>query len=87
MYEYTSQVKLYLETDIDVCSIDCWAPPQHETMVKNLVEIQTLHVGELLVSHRLFKIRCLLPEEMGLSHQEVHSLEQHVFQDTFHPMQ
>ncbi|KIM56627.1 hypothetical protein SCLCIDRAFT_1146250 [Scleroderma citrinum Foug A] len=55
-------------------------------MVRNLVETRTLHVGELLVSHRPFKTRHLLPEET-LSHREVHSLEQRVFQDTFHPMQ
>ena len=86
IHEYTSQVELYLETNIDIRWIDRWAPPQHETMVRNLVETRTLRVGELLVSHRLFKTRCLLPEET-LSRREVHSLEQCVFQDTFHPTQ
>ena len=82
MHEYTSQVKLYLETNIDTRSINCRAPPQHETMVRNLVETQTLCTGELLVLHRLFKTGCLLPEET-LSHWEVCC----VFQDTFYTTQ
>ena len=75
MHEYTGQVELYLETNVDVCSIDRQAPPQHETTIRNLVETRTLHVGELLVSHWLFETWCLLPEET-LPHREVHSLEQ-----------
>ena len=86
MHEYTGQVELYLETDVDVCSIDRRAPPQRETTVRNLVETRTLRVGELLVSHRLFETRRLLPEET-LPRREVRSLEQRVFQDTFHTTQ
>ena len=53
-------------------------------MVRNLVETRSLRIGELLVSHRLFETGRLLPEEI-LSRREVRSLEQRVFQDTFHP--
>ena len=38
MHEYTSQVELYLETNVDVCSIDRQAPPQCEMTIRNLVE-------------------------------------------------
>jgi len=86
VHEDTSQVKLYLETDVDVRSIDRRAPPQRETTVRNLVETRTLRVGELLVSHRLFETGRLLPEKT-LPRREIRSLEQRVLQDTFHTTQ
>jgi len=85
VHECISQVKLYLETDVDIHSIDHRAPPQRETAVRNLVETRTLRIGEFLVSHRLFETGHLLPEEI-LPRREVCSLER-MLQDTFHTTQ
>ena len=74
VHEDTSQVKLHLETDVNVGPIDRRAPPKRETTVGNLVETGALGVRELLVSHRLFEPGRLLPEET-LPRWEVRSLE------------
>ena len=37
-HEDAGQIQLDLETDIDVCTIDCRTPPQRETTVGYLVE-------------------------------------------------
>ena len=50
------------------------------------VETRTLHISELLVSHRLFETGHLLPEET-VPRWEVCSLEQCALQDTFHTTQ
>ena len=61
-HEYTSQIKLDLETDVDVGSVDGRAPPKSKPTIGNLVETGTLGIGELLVSHGFLEPGCLLPE-------------------------
>ena len=58
--EDTSQIKLYLKTDVDVGSVDSWGPPERETSVGNLIETRTLGVRELLEFHALFETGCLV---------------------------
>ena len=38
LHENTSEIQLDLETDVDVGTVDCWAPPKSEPTVGNLVE-------------------------------------------------
>ena len=63
VHEDTRQIKLDLETDVDVGAVDSRAPPQREPTVGNLVETGPLGVRKLLVSHRLLETGRLLPEE------------------------
>jgi hypothetical protein len=58
--EDTRQIKLHLETDVDVGSVDSWGPPERETSVGNLIETGTLGVRELLEFHALFETGCLV---------------------------
>jgi hypothetical protein len=57
--EYTSQIELNLETDVNVGSVDSGRPPEGEATVRNLVKTGTLGVGQFLELHRLFKPACL----------------------------
>ena len=63
MHEDTGQIELHLETDVNICAINCWAPPQSEPTVRNLVQTGPLSVGQLFVSHGLLETGGLLPEE------------------------
>ncbi len=51
--EDTGKVQLNLETDVHVCSVDGWGPPEGEATVRDLVQTGPLGVGELLELHRL----------------------------------
>lgn len=84
MHENTSQVKLNLETNINVCTIDRWAPPQGESTVWNLVQTRSLSIRELLVAHRLLEARRFLPKKT-LPCGEVSALEQRVLENSFDP--
>ena len=61
--EDTGQVKLHLETDVDVGSVDSRRPPKRETSVGNLVQTGTLGVRELLEFHALFETGCLFSSQ------------------------
>ena len=63
LHENTRQIKLDLETDVDVGTIDGWAPPEGESTIWNLVQTGSLRVCELLVSHGFLETRGLLPEQ------------------------
>ena len=75
-----------METDVDICTIDSWTPPEREATVGDLVETGALGVGELLVTHRLLETGRFLPEKT-LPSREVRALEERVFEDTFHASQ
>lgn len=49
--ENTGQIKLHLETDVDVGTVDGRTPPQGETTIGNLVKSGTLGVRQFLVLH------------------------------------
>jgi len=83
VHEDTRQVKLDLETDVDVCAVDRRAPPESESTVRNLVKTGALCVGEFLVSHRLFEAGRLLPEQT-FPGREVRALEQCVLENALH---
>ena len=38
MHEYSSQIELYLETDIHISSVDCGRPPKSKPTIWDLVE-------------------------------------------------
>ena len=57
--EDTRQIKLHLETNIDVGSVNSRGPPKRETSVGDLIETGTLGVRELLEFHALFETGCL----------------------------
>lgn len=63
LHEDTRQIQLYLETNIDVCTIDGRTPPEREPTIRDLVQTRALGVGEFLVPHGLLETGCLLPEE------------------------
>lgn len=82
MHEDTRKIQLDLETDIDIGTVDSWTPPERESTVRNLVQTGALGICQLLVPHRLFESRRLLPEQT-LPSGEVGSLEQRVLENTF----
>ena len=82
VHEDTGQIKLDLETDVYVGTIDSRTPPERESTVRDLVQTGPLSVRELLVSHRLFETGRLLPEQT-LPGWEISALEQGVLQNTF----
>lgn len=49
VHEDTGEIKLHLETNIHVCTVDSGGPPQREATIWNLVQTRALGVGELLV--------------------------------------
>jgi hypothetical protein len=38
MHENTSQIQLYLETDVDIGTVDSRTPPKRESTIGNLVQ-------------------------------------------------
>ena len=62
-HEDASQIKLHLETDVDVRAIDCRTPPKGKTTIGNLVQTGTLGIGQFFVSHRFLEAGSFLPEE------------------------
>jgi hypothetical protein len=59
----TRQIKLHLETNVDVCTIYGWTPPESETTIWNLVKTRSLSISQLLVAHGLLKSGGLFPEQ------------------------
>ena len=81
VHKDSRQIKLNLETDVDIGTIDCRTPPERETTIGDLVETRPLSVGEFLISHRFLETGCLLPEQT-LPSGEVRSFEERVLQNT-----
>ena len=75
MHEDTSQIKLHLETNVDISSVDSGRPPQGESSIGYLVETRSLGMSKFLVLHGLFEARGFLPVESFPS-REVGTLEQ-----------
>mmetsp|Transcript_39127 Transcript_39127/g.70495 ORF Transcript_39127/g.70495 Transcript_39127/m.70495 type:complete len:457 (+) Transcript_39127:2263-3633(+) len=86
MHENSSQVKLDLEPNIDIGTIDSGGPPQGETTVRNLGQTGSLRIRQLFELHTLFKPRSLLPEET-LPSWEISSFEKCVLEDSLHTAQ
>lgn len=86
MHEDTCEIQLYLETHVNIGPVDCGRPPESESSVGNLVKTRSLSVCELLVFHRLFEARRLLPEETFPS-REICTLEKCVLKDAFNTTQ
>lgn len=63
LHENTRQIKLDLETNVHIGTIDRRAPPERESTIGNLVQTGTLGVRQLLVPHRLLETGRLLPEK------------------------
>ena len=55
VHEDTRQIKLDLETDIDVGTVDSWTPPERKSTIRNLVQTGPLSIREFLISHRLLE--------------------------------
>jgi hypothetical protein len=55
MHVDTCQVKLDLETYIDIRSVNRWRPPKCEPSIGDLIETRSLRVRELLKLHRFFE--------------------------------
>src|SRR5690242_18280404 len=83
MHENSRQIQLYLEADVNVCSVDSRRPPQRKTTVRNLVQTRTLRVCQLLELHLLLEAAASFPEQT-LPRGKVRSLEQCVLQDALH---
>ena len=80
VHEDTSQVKLHLETDVDIGTIDGRTPPEGETTIGDLVKTGPLGICQLLVTHRFLETGRLLPEQT-LPGREVCPLEKCVLED------
>lgn len=52
MHEDTRQIQLNLETNVDICAVNCWGPPKSETTVRNLIQTTTLGIGQFFVLRR-----------------------------------
>jgi hypothetical protein len=59
----TSQVKLDLETNIDIGTVYCRRPPECEPTIWNLVETGPLCIGEFFELHGLLKTGSAFPEQ------------------------
>lgn len=77
----TCQVKLNLETDIDVSPVNGRRPPKSEPSVGDLIQTGSLSVRQLLVLHTLFEATSLLPEKT-LPRREVSALKQGMLKNT-----
>jgi hypothetical protein len=62
-HENSREIKLNLETDVNVCAIDSRTPPKSETTIGDLVQTRPLGIRQLLVAHRFFETRSFLPEQ------------------------
>jgi hypothetical protein len=82
VHENTRQVKLDLETNVHVRTVDRRRPPQCESTIWDLVQTRSLGMSKFFVSHALLETASLLPEETFPS-GEVSALEQGVFKDTY----
>ena len=80
MQEDTSQIKLNLEANVDIRSVDCRRPPEGEATVRNLVQTRALGVSELLKFHALLKATSALPEQ-SLPRGEGSSFEERMFEN------
>ena len=83
MHKNTGKIKLHLETNIHICTVDGGTPPQSKATVGNLGKTRTLSIRKLLVFHLIFETRCLLPEQ-SFPCREVTALEQCVLKTAFH---
>ena len=86
MHEYTSQIKLHLETNVNVGPIDSRRPPQCETSIRNLIKTRSLSMRQFLIPHRLFKTTSFLPKQTFPS-REVSTFEQCVLEYTLNTTQ
>ena len=55
MHEYSCEVELDLEADVDVGPVDGWGPPEGEPTVGDLVQTGPLRIRQLFVLHRLLE--------------------------------
>ena len=83
MHENTGKIKLHLETNVHIGTVDGGTPPQSKATVGNLGKTRTLSIRKLLVFHLIFETRCLLPEQ-SFPCREVTALEQCVLKTAFH---
>eukprot|EP01137_Pigoraptor_chileana_P034037 Opistho-2@25960 len=83
VHENASEIKLHLETNVDICAIDGGRPPERKPTVGNLVETAPLRIRELLVLHALLKAARLLPEET-LPCRKIRALKQRVLENALH---
>ena len=49
--EDPGKVKLHLETDVNIGTIDGWRPPESEATIRDLVETGSLSIGQLFELH------------------------------------
>jgi hypothetical protein len=63
MHEDSSEIKLDLEANIDISSIDSRWPPESEPSIRYLVKTWPLSMSQLLILHAFFKATGLLPKE------------------------
>ena len=75
VHEYASKIKLDLEANINISSVDSWRPPESEPSVRDLVQSRSLSMSQLLILHRLLEARSLLPEKSFPS-REICSLKE-----------
>ena len=45
MEEDTSQIKLHLETDVHIGTVNCGRPPKRKATVRNLIQTGPLGIG------------------------------------------
>lgn len=51
MHVNSSKIKLDLEADVNISSVDGGTPPESKSSVRNLVETRSLSMGKNLILH------------------------------------
>ena len=82
----TGKVKLYLETNVHIGSVDSRTPPQSEAAVGDLIQTRPLSVGQLLELHRFLEPTGFFPKQT-LPSREICAFKQGVFEDSLHTAQ
>ena len=82
MHKNSRQIKLHLKTDVNICSVDGWRPPECESSVGNLVQTRSLGIGQFFVFHGFFKSRSFFPKQT-FPRWEIGAFEKSMLQDTY----
>lgn len=62
VHKDSSKIQLHLETNVHICPIDGWRPPQCKTTIRDLIQTRTLGVCQFFEFHRFLHELSALPK-------------------------